>query len=41
MVRFVEEVMVAGMGEVQNGPHSEGPSVPVEVDTQIAKTWGG
>jgi hypothetical protein len=31
--------MVDGMDEALNGPRAEGPRVPVEVETQIAKSW--
>jgi DNA polymerase I-like protein with 3'-5' exonuclease and polymerase domains len=42
MARFVEKVMVAGMGEVVNpGLYAEHPDrVPIEVDVKILKSWG-
>jgi hypothetical protein len=33
--------MIDGMNEVLNGPSVEWPRVPVEVETQIGKTWVG
>jgi hypothetical protein len=39
VARFVEEEMVAGMDEVLNGPHAEGPCVSVEIETQTARAW--
>jgi len=31
--------MIDGMDEVLNGPGVGGPRVPVEVETQIGKSW--
>jgi hypothetical protein len=31
--------MIDGMEEVLNGPRAEGPRGPVEVETQVAKSW--
>jgi DNA polymerase I-like protein with 3'-5' exonuclease and polymerase domains len=36
---WLEAAMIDGMGEVLNGPDVAGPRVPVEVETQIDKTW--
>jgi hypothetical protein len=33
--------MVDGMDEVLTGPAVEGPRVPVEAETQVAKSWAG
>jgi DNA polymerase I-like protein with 3'-5' exonuclease and polymerase domains len=43
VARLVEEVMLAGMDEVVNpGLDSDHPErVPVEVDVEIAESWGG
>jgi DNA polymerase-1 len=38
---WLEKVMIEGMEEVLNGSEFEGPHVPVEVETQIGKTWAG
>ena len=38
---WLETAMIDGMDEVLNGPGAEGPRVPVEVETQIGKTWAG
>lgn len=38
---WLETAMIDGMDEVLNGPGSEGPRVPVEVETQVAKSWAG
>ena len=38
---WLEKVMIDGMDEVLNGPDVGGPRVPVEVETQIGKTWAG
>ena len=38
---WLERAMVDGMDGVLNGPGVEGPRVPVEVETQIGKTWAG
>jgi len=38
---WLERAMIDGMDEVLNGPDVEGPRVPVEVETKIAKTWAG
>ena len=36
---WLETAMIDGMDEVLNGPNVKGPHVPVEVETQIGKTW--
>jgi DNA polymerase-1 len=36
---WLEKTMIDGMDEVLNGPGVGGPRVPVEVETQITKTW--
>jgi DNA polymerase-1 len=36
---WLEKAMIDGMDEVLNGPGVGGPRVPVEVETQITKTW--
>jgi hypothetical protein len=36
---WLKKAMVDGMDEVLNGPEVGGPHVPVEVETQITKTW--
>ena len=36
---WLEKAMIDGMDEVLNGPEVGGPRVPVEVETQITKTW--
>ena len=36
---WLEKAMIDGMDEVLNGPEVGGPRVPVEVETQIGKTW--
>jgi DNA polymerase I len=38
---WLEKMMIEGMEEVLNGPAVEGLCVPVEVETQVAKTWAG
>ncbi len=38
---WLEEAMIDGMNEVLNGPSVARPRVPVEVETQIGKTWVG
>lgn len=38
---WLEKAMIDGMDEVLNGPGVEGPRVPVEVETQVAKSWAG
>jgi DNA polymerase-1 len=38
---WLKKAMIDGMNEVLNGPGVEGPRVPVEVETQIGKTWVG
>jgi hypothetical protein len=40
VVALLEKAMIDGMGEVL-GPGVGGPRVPVEVETQIGKTWAG
>jgi DNA polymerase I len=39
--RWLQTAMVGGMDEILNGPNVKGPHVPVEVETQIGKTWAG
>ena len=41
IVAWLERAMVDGMAEVLNGPDVEGPRMPVEVETQDAKTSAG
>jgi DNA polymerase I-like protein with 3'-5' exonuclease and polymerase domains len=41
VIAWLEKAMIDGMGKVLNGPGVEGPRVPVEVETQIAKSWAG
>jgi DNA polymerase-1 len=36
---WLEKAMINGMDEVLNSPQVGGPRVPVEVETQIGKTW--
>jgi DNA polymerase I len=36
---WLEKAMINGMDEVLNSPEVGGPRVPVEVETQIGKTW--
>jgi DNA polymerase-1 len=38
---WLEKAMIDGMDEAINGPDVEGPRVPVEVETQVAKSWAG
>src|SRR3712207_4799968 len=38
---WLKKAMIGGMNEVLNGPGIEEPRVPVEVETQIGKTWVG
>jgi DNA polymerase I len=38
---WLEKAMIDGMDEVLNGPGVGDPRVPVEVETQIGKTWAG
>jgi DNA polymerase-1 len=38
---WLEKAMIDGMDQVLNGPGVGGPRVPVEVETQIGKTWAG
>jgi hypothetical protein len=33
--------MIDGMDRVLKGPGVGGPRVPVEVETQVAKSWAG
>jgi hypothetical protein len=33
--------MIDGMDEVLSGPGVEGPRMPVEVETQVDKSWAG
>lgn len=37
--RWLEKSMVDGMEDLLNAPDLEGPHVPVEVDTEVGKTW--
>ncbi len=41
VVARLEKAMIDGMDEVLNGPGVEGPRVPVEVETQVVKSWAG
>jgi DNA polymerase-1 len=36
---WLEKAMIDGMDEVLNGSNVKGPHVPVEVETQVAKSW--
>jgi DNA polymerase-1 len=38
---WLEKAMIDGMDRVLNGPDAEDPRVPVEVETQVAKSWTG
>jgi DNA polymerase-1 len=38
---WLEKAMIDGMDEVLNGPAVGGPRVPVEVETEVGKTWAG
>jgi DNA polymerase I len=38
---WLEKAMIDGMDEVLNGSNVKGPRVPVEVETQVAKSWAG
>jgi DNA polymerase I-like protein with 3'-5' exonuclease and polymerase domains len=38
---WLEKAMIDGMHRVLNGPEVGGPRVPVEVETEIGKTWAG
>ena len=38
---WVKKAMVDGMGEIVNGPKVGGPLVPIDVDVEILKSWGG
>jgi DNA polymerase-1 len=38
---WLEKAMIDGMEEVLNGPEVGGPRVPVEVETQVDKSWAG
>ena len=38
---WLEKAMIDGMVEVLSGPRAEGSRVPVEVETQVAKSWAG
>ena len=38
---WFEKAMIDGMDEVLNGPCAEEPRVPVEVETQVDKSWAG
>jgi DNA polymerase I len=41
VVAWLEMAMIESMEEVLNGPEVGGPRVPIEVETQIGKTWAG
>lgn len=41
VMRFVEEVMVAGMDYVLNGTGGDGLRVPVEVEVEMVETLAG
>jgi DNA polymerase-1 len=38
---WVKKAMIDGMDEVLNAPELKGPSVPVEVEVESSRTWGG
>jgi hypothetical protein len=38
VMKFVEEVMVAGMADVLNGTGGDGLRVPVEVEVEMVET---
>jgi hypothetical protein len=38
---WLEKALIDGMARGLNGPNVEGSRVPVEVETQVAKTWAG
>ncbi len=38
---WLKKAMIDGMDGVLNGPEVEGPCVPAEVETKVAKTWAG
>jgi DNA polymerase I-like protein with 3'-5' exonuclease and polymerase domains len=38
---WLEKAMIDGMDEVLSGPGVEGPRMPVEVETQVDKSWAG
>jgi DNA polymerase I len=38
---WVKKAMVHGMGEIVNGAKVDGPLVPIDVDVEILKSWGG
>ncbi len=38
---WLQGSMRDGMDEVLNNPEAEGPSVPVEVEIESRRTWGG
>ena len=38
---WLERAMVDGMEAVLSSPGAEGPSVPVEVETKVGRTWAG
>jgi DNA polymerase I-like protein with 3'-5' exonuclease and polymerase domains len=38
---WLERAMVDGMEAVLSSPGAQGPSVPVEVETKIGRTWAG
>jgi DNA polymerase I-like protein with 3'-5' exonuclease and polymerase domains len=41
VIAWLEKAMIDGMDAAINGPDIEGPRVPVEVETQVAKSWAG
>ena len=38
---WLRKAMIDGMNGALKDPCAEGPRVPVEVGTQVAKTWAG
>jgi DNA polymerase I-like protein with 3'-5' exonuclease and polymerase domains len=38
---WLKRAMVDGMDGVLNAPDAEGPHVPVEVEVESGRTWGG
>jgi DNA polymerase I-like protein with 3'-5' exonuclease and polymerase domains len=38
---WLKRAMVDGMDGVLDGPEAEGPRVPVEVEVESGKSWGG
>jgi hypothetical protein len=37
--RFGSKAMIDGMDEVLNAPGTEGSHVPVEVESEVGRTW--